>query len=99
MEFPPKELDGAEVVYYVILSNKHRWTGVYKHFADGQLIGSVPALAICQYAGKKEAYLFHCDHDWEVTTDDLFASVDEAMEQAAAQYDGLGNEDWIKVSK
>jgi hypothetical protein len=99
MELPPKELDGAIVICYVVLSSYHCRTGVYRHFVDGQLIGDVPALAICQYAGKKEAYLFHCDRDWQVITDDLFTSIDEAMEQAAVQYERVRNEDWIKVSK
>ena len=95
METPPKELDGAEVVYYVVLSDKHHRTGAYRHYVDGQLIGPVPALAICRYAGDEEAYLFHCDSHWRVITDDLFASVDDAIEQAGVQYEGLEKGDWI----
>ena len=98
MDAPPKELDGATVIYYVVLSVKHRRTKSYRHFVAGQLMGAVPALAICQYAGEDVAYLFHCSNEWEVITDDLFACVEEALEQAAVQYGGLDRSDWVKVS-
>ena len=98
MEAPPRELDGAAVIYYVVLSGKHRRTGAYRHFVDGQLMGAVPALALCQYMGEDAAYLFHCSDAWEVITDDLFASVEDALEQAAVQYEGLDRGDWVKVS-
>ena len=98
MEAPPKELDGAAVIYYVVLSEKHRRTGACRHFVDGQLMGPVPALAICRYDGEDAAYLFHCGDGWGVITDDLFASVEDALEQAAIQYEGLDRGDWVKVS-
>ena len=98
MNAPPKELDGAMVIYYLVLGDKHRRTGAYRHFVDGQLMGYVPALAICQYAGQDAAYLFHCSDEWEVVTDDLFATAEDALEQAAFQYEGLDGGDWVKVS-
>src|SRR5215203_5854951 len=98
MDVPPKELDGAAVIYYVVLSDKHRRTGACRHFVDGQLMGPVPALAICQYDGEDVAYLFHCSGEWGVITDDLFVSVEDALEQAAIQYEGLERGDWVKAS-
>jgi hypothetical protein len=98
MDAPPEELDGAAVIYYVVVSEKHRRTGAFRHFVDGQLIGAVLALAVCQYNGEGAAYLFHCSGEWKVITDDLFASVEEALEQAAVQYEGLDRGDWVKTS-
>jgi hypothetical protein len=94
VENPPVELDGAEVVCYVVLSEKHRRTGVYRHYIGGELMGPVPALAVCQYAGAKSVYLFHCDERWKVIQDDSCDSVEDALEQASVQYEGLERSDW-----
>jgi hypothetical protein len=98
MDAAPEELDGAAVIYYAVLSEKHRRTGAFRHFVGGQLIGAVPALAVCRYEGEGAAYLFHCSGEWEVITDDLFASAEEALEQAAVQYEGLDRGDWVPAS-
>jgi hypothetical protein len=80
MNAPPPTLDGALVRYYVVLGEKHRRTGRYRHFVDGVAIIAVPALAICQYRDEATAYVFLCNEQWEVVSDDAFASIDEAME-------------------
>jgi hypothetical protein len=50
MEIPPKMLDGAVVLHYVMLSTSYRSTGATKHFIDGHEAESPLALAICQCA-------------------------------------------------
>jgi hypothetical protein len=95
MREPPSELDGAKVLYYVLLGDRHERTGRVKHYVDGQLMGSVPALAVAQYAGDKAAYLFHCDANWEVIQDDLLSSPEDAIEEVKRQYSGISDRDVI----
>ncbi|MCU0390339.1 MAG: hypothetical protein MUE81_04415 [Thermoflexibacter sp.] len=92
---PPKKLDQASVKMYVYLDARHHKSEQCRHFVDGELITSVAALSICQY-DEDEVYLFHCTEDWEVITDDKFSTVQEALEQAKAMYQGLKNEDWTE---
>jgi hypothetical protein len=98
MTLPPKTLDQASVKMYAYLDAGHRKSERYRHFVDGELVTSVVALSICQY-DEEEAYLFHCAEDWDVITDDKFSSVQEALEQAAAMYQGLHNNDWIRYEE
>ena len=95
MQKPPAELDGAKVLYYVVLSDKHHRTGRTTHYIDGELMGPVPALAVAQYDGESSAYLFHCNADWEVIQDDLLDSPEQAIEDIKTQYSGLNDSDVI----
>lgn len=95
MQKPPTELDGAKVLYYVVLTGKHHRTDAIRHFVNGELMGSVSALAVAQYDSSSEAYLFHCNADWEVITDDLVDSPDRAIQEIKRQYSGLEDSDVI----
>ena len=66
------------------------------HYVDGEPMNPPAALAICQHDGEeaRSAYLFYCNADWEVVQDDLFTTVEEALQQACVQYEGLHREDW-----
>lgn len=88
-------MDGAKVLYYVVLSDKHQRTGRTTHYIDGELMGPVPALAVAQYAGDSSAYIFHCNTNWEVIQDDLLDSPEEAIEDIKRQCSGLDDSDII----
>jgi hypothetical protein len=66
------------------------------HYVDGEPMKPPAALAICQYDSESDqsAYLFYCNADWEVVQDDLFSTVEEALQQACVQYERLQHEDW-----
>jgi hypothetical protein len=125
MKTPPPQLDGANVVCFVVLNRSHRQRELHppewldqppeergedhrrngptagtptfiSHYVDGEPMRPVPALAIAQYAGEEDrsAYLFYCNEEWGVVQDDQFSSVEEALQQAGVQYEGLRREDW-----
>jgi hypothetical protein len=97
METPPKMLNGAVVLHYVILSSRYRSTGAIKIFIDGHEMVLPLALVICQYAGEERAYLFYCGADWNVMNDDLCDSVSDAFRQAERQFEGLTEAEWSAV--
>jgi hypothetical protein len=69
MDSAPRLIDGAEVFYSTPIDSRHHFTEKCRHFVAGALVGPVPGLAICQYDGSDEYYLFRCDSDWKCVTD------------------------------
>ena len=67
MERPPPELDGARVLRWAISER-----GAFQYNGDT----AVAAMAICQYAGETEFYLFDCAADWTVVGDMTYESID-----------------------
>ena len=92
---PLPVLDGAEVLYYVFLDGKRK-TDRCRHFINGKMLTSAFSLAICQYENDSEVYVFHCDENWKVMTDDFLGSVEDAFEQTKIQYEELNKSDWIE---
>ena len=88
---PPSHLDGARVLHYAI----SRRGGF--HDIKGGTGATVVAMAICNYDGAGEFYLFKCAADWDVVQDWDCASVDEAMQMAALQVKGEIVE-WMTVA-
>lgn len=86
---PPKELDGARLLYFAEITEAVRHTGRTIHRENGQVHGPAVALAICQYAGATEFYLYYSGADWTVLTDTCHASLDEARRQAEWEYEGI----------
>lgn len=89
----PTQIDGARVVFYTLIDQRHRPTGYCRHFVDGQLSGPAGGLAICQYEGEDNYYLFYCDEDWNTVTDTFHLTLPDAKRQAAWEYEGV-NETW-----
>jgi hypothetical protein len=48
---PPRELDGATVLKYAVVTPKVKPTGATRHWVDGISFGPAAALAIVRYAG------------------------------------------------
>ena len=90
---PPKLLDGANVVMYTPIDERHRATRTCRQFVDGELLGPSTGLAICQYTGEQSLYLFSCDEQWNVLTDTLHNTLAEAQAQAEFEYEGV-SETW-----
>ncbi|WP_194817234.1 hypothetical protein [Nocardia sp. XZ_19_385] len=94
---PPKALDGAIVELFAFTKSAQA-TGVTRH---SLISGSVTqildpgtqflALAIAKYNEDASAgcYLFYCDANWSVLTDTWHETVEDAIDQANAEFTGL----------
>jgi len=89
MDHPPHELDGARVICFAVISDAVTPTGNATHRKAGEVLGPAAALAICQYSGDSQFYLFYCEEGWTVLTDTCHMTLDEAKGQAQFEYDGI----------
>ena len=89
MACAPGEIDGAAVVLFTTIDERHRPTGACRHFVAGELAGPAAGLAICRYENDDSFYLFGCDAGWRVVTDTLHATIEEAKAQAEFEYEGV----------
>lgn len=89
MNPPPRELDGARLLYFAEVTEAVRPTGKTTHRVDEQVRGPASGLAICQYAGDSQFYLFYCDADWTVITDTCHMSLDDTRHHAEFEYEGI----------
>lgn len=85
----PKELDGAKVLKFAVVSDEVESTGATHHVAAGVELGPAAALAIARYEGDEGFYLFYLDDDGAVATDTYHDSAEDALAQAAFEYVGL----------
>ena len=85
----PTIIGGAPVILYSRIDERHTSTEACRHFVDGQLIGPAWGLAICQFDGDDGFYLFRCSDDFTPVTDTYHDSIEEAKEQAEAEYRGV----------
>lgn len=75
MKSAPNILGGAATVCYAIISPQQHPTGNCRHVIAGDLQGAFCGLAICQYEGQDDFYLFYCDADWKVIADGWWQSI------------------------
>lgn len=88
-------LDGARVLYFTVLDNRHRRTGATRHYANGELQTGFAGLAIATYGKDDSCYLFYCDSQWEVENDTFHRSLDDAKAQAEFEFLGV-SETWVE---
>jgi len=96
MKQPPELVGGAKVVRWSAIDGLHRPTGNCRHIVAGVLQGPAAGLAICQYEGETAYYLFGCDPEWNTVTDTWHESLEDALEQAEFEYEGV-SETWNVV--
>lgn len=85
---PPEQVGGAKVVLYTKIDERHDHTGNCKQIVAGVLMRAAFGLAICQYEGEENYYLFGCDENWNTLTDTWHETLEEAKEQAEFEYEG-----------
>lgn len=73
MTAAPDKLDGAKVIL---------WSYLHSEPTD-----SICAVAVCRYSGTNDFYVFGCDAFWEVVSDSVNHSIDEATD-AVFTWDG-----------
>jgi hypothetical protein len=84
---PPALIDGARVVAWTPIDQRHRPTGETRHYRDGLLQAAPAGLAIATY-DDREFYLFYADENWTTLNDTLHDSVAEAKRQAELEFEG-----------
>ena len=95
MEEPPQKLDGARVLKFAAVTPEVQPTGATRHTVGGVAFGSAAALAIPRYPEEDGTYLLYLDDNGRVVTDTWHASLEDALHQAAFEYEGLR---WADVS-
>ena len=88
MDSAPRKINGASVILFTPIDQRHRHTGRWKQIVSGDLLGPAAVLAICQYEGEANFYLFGCDAAWNSVTDTWHQTIEEAMGQAEIEYEG-----------
>lgn len=84
----PSEISGAQVLLYTPIDGRHTHTGNTRQIVNGAVLGAASGLAICQYPGDQEVYLFGCDAHWASQSDTWHQCVADAKDQAEFEYAG-----------
>jgi len=90
----PDILDGAKVLCWTPLDDRHHSTGQTRHYTGGQLQTNFAGLAVATYDKDNACYLLYCDAKWEVANDTLHNSPAEAKASAEEQFAGT-SATWI----
>ena len=88
MNRAPNEIGGAKVVLYTPIDDRHQLTGNCRQVVCGETMGAAAGLAICQYPGENNYYLFGCDENWNTITDTWHETLEDAKAQAEFEYMG-----------
>jgi len=90
----PDIVGGAKLILYVTLENR-KATGRTEHIHIGKTVEPTVGLAICKYDNENGYYLFGCNSNWDSVTDTWHETIDDAIEQAEWEYEGLSGA-WVK---
>jgi hypothetical protein len=82
----PNEIDGANMICYLILESSHIKTHKTSHWVGGQLIKEVYSLAICNYTNDNGFYLYRCNQNWETLADTYHDTIEGAKNQAEFEF-------------
>lgn len=88
----PDIIGGAKVVCTAVVG-KSLPTGNTQHYAGIHLLPPAYGMAICRY---KQAgyYLFSCDPNWKEFADTWHQTIEDAMDQAEFEYEGI-SDSWV----
>jgi hypothetical protein len=89
----PTEIDGAKVVLFTVIDDRHLPTGSCRHEARGIPQGPASGLAIARYSDDEGFYLLYCDSNWNCLTDTYYLTIEQAKAQAEFEYTGV-SETW-----
>ena len=97
MTVPPPALDCAHAIEYAIADDGVRFEQRHTLNVDGEWLGAVPRLAICQNFDETQFMVFHCDAEWNVLGVAAgYNSVTEAKSSTERSYHGL-SEKWMQT--
>lgn len=84
---PPFVLGSARVVVFAILDESVTFTGKITVYVNGELLGQVPRLAVCENLVQDDDFLlYYCDEGWNVLGISAFPSAEAAMRKAERGY-------------
>jgi hypothetical protein len=92
---PPPVLDCARVIAYAHIGPSIPCLAKSLLYVGGNLLGRVPALAICENLGTDLGpLLFHCDGQWNVLGSSGAETIEAAVLAAERNYPGL-QKHWV----
>jgi hypothetical protein len=95
---PPPVLAGAYVVAYACIDGSVQFVQRHTLSVDGQWLGRVSCLAICEDFESAEVLVQHCDESWEpLGVSAGYRSVDEAQQRTELSYNGVSSK-WVPAS-
>ena len=98
MPAPPPVLAGDYVVAYAAVDESVQFVQRHTLSVDGQWLGRVPHLAICEDFESAEVLVHHCDELWEpLGISGGYKTVDEAQQRTELSYPGLSSK-WVRAS-
>lgn len=92
----PSKLDGARVIQHTsnYVTNNFGSVGILNE--KNGILEEIPitALAICQYEGSNQYYLFSCNLNWEVIGDFDCETIEDAKD-IAKESNNVNFDDWF----
>lgn len=86
---PPPTIASDRILHYAVLDDSVGYSkGHGLLFVDGEEIGRVPLLAICQSRNKSEVVLYFCEKGWNSLAVSMHDSVANAKRRAERIYPG-----------
>lgn len=85
----PRDEGDARTLLWTPIDARHRPTGRTVHRAPGGVLGPARGLRIVRPHRERSVHLFHCDETWGVFADSFFATVADALCQAASEFEGV----------
>ncbi len=93
---PPPCIDCARVVEYAVMDESVGYSGRTLLFVDGEEIGQMPCMAICEYSKDQRVMLFHCNREWKALGASAHGSAEEAEKRAECVYPGVSTR-WVNA--
>lgn len=94
---PPPVLNGARVLTYAAIDDSVIYVGRAILHVDGELLGAVSQLAICQNFSAKTVLLLYCDDEWNSLGVTECGSINEAKERSEVEYRGVSTK-WLDMN-
>jgi hypothetical protein len=80
------------------IDRRHRRTNACRHIVSGVVDPRFSGVAICQFEGRQDFFLFYCDEEWNHITDTWHMTLSEAMRQAEFEYEHI-SDTWQQTSE
>ena len=95
---PPPAIDCASVIEFAVVDETVQFQQRGCLFVDGQMVGQVPKIAICQNIGGSTFMIFHCGPNWEaIGVQGDYPNLPDAKSRIEESYLGLHSK-WIASS-
>ncbi|MEO1699005.1 MAG: hypothetical protein AAFU73_17060 [Planctomycetota bacterium] len=85
----PRDEGDARTLLWTPIDARHRPTGRAVHRAPGGVLGPARGLRIVRQHRERSVHLFHCDETWGGFANSFFATVADALRQAASEFEGV----------